>query len=75
MGRFISKIDFVSIWKMLIINSIQRAVFPASKLSVDPRSGVKQRHHLDESAVQKAVKQAIRKAGIKKHASCHTFTP
>jgi len=48
-------------------------VFPASKLSIDPRSGVKQRHHLDESAVQKAVKQAIRKAGIYKQASCHTF--
>ena len=48
-------------------------VFPASKLSIDPRSGVKQRHHFDESAVQKMVKQAIRKAGINKHASCHTL--
>lgn len=48
-------------------------VFPASQLSIDPRSGVKQRHHFDESAVQKAVKQAIRSAGIIKHASCHTF--
>lgn len=48
-------------------------VFPASKLSIDPRSGVKQRHHLDASAVQKAVKAAIKKAKIHKHASCHTF--
>jgi len=48
-------------------------VFPASQLSVDPRSGIKQRHHLDESAMQKAVHDAIRKAGIHKHASCHTF--
>jgi len=48
-------------------------LFPASQLSIDPRSGVKQRHHFDESAVQKAVKQAIRAAGITKHASCHTF--
>lgn len=52
---------------------IWQYVFPASKLSIDPRSGVKQRHHLDETAVQKAVKQAIHKAGIKKQASCHTF--
>jgi len=52
---------------------IWQYVFPASKLSIDPRTGVKQRHHLDESAVQKAVKQAIRKAGIIKQASCHTF--
>ncbi len=50
-----------------------RYIFPASQLSVDPRSGVKQRHHFDESAVQRAVKQAIRDAGIHKHASCHTF--
>ena len=48
-------------------------VFPASKLSVDPRSGVKQRHHFDGTAVQKAVKQAIREAGVNKHASCHTL--
>jgi len=52
---------------------IWQYVFPASKLSLDPRSGVKQRHHLDEAVVQKAVKQAIRKAGIQKQASCHTF--
>jgi integron integrase len=48
-------------------------VFPASQLSVDPRSGVTQRHHLDESAMQREVHDAIRKAGIHKHASCHTF--
>jgi integron integrase len=48
-------------------------VFPASKFSVDPRSGAKQRHHLDASAMQKEVHEAIRKAGIHKHAGCHTF--
>ncbi|MDZ7367690.1 MAG: tyrosine-type recombinase/integrase [candidate division KSB1 bacterium] len=48
-------------------------VFPASKLSIDPRSGIEQRHHLDETAVQKEVHDAIRKAGIHKHAGCHTF--
>ena len=48
-------------------------VFPASRISKDPRSGVERRHHLYETVLQKAVKQAIRKAGIVKHASCHTF--
>ena len=48
-------------------------VFPASQLSIDPRSGVKRRHHLDETVLQKVVKEAIRKAGISKHASCHTL--
>lgn len=48
-------------------------VFPASTLSVDPRSGVKQRHHINEKRLQRAVKNAIRKAEIYKQASCHTF--
>jgi len=47
--------------------------FPASKISTDPHTGIKRRHHLDESVLQKAVKQAIRKTGITKHAGCHTF--
>ena len=48
-------------------------VFPASKLSKDPRSDKIRRHHVDDSVLQKAVKQAIRAAGINKSASCHTF--
>jgi integron integrase len=48
-------------------------VFPASQLSIDPRSGRRQRHHLDENVLQRAVKIAIQKAGINKHASCHTL--
>lgn len=48
-------------------------VFPSSRRSIDPRSGVERRHHLDEKAVQREVKQAIRKAGILKQASCHTL--
>jgi integrase len=48
-------------------------VFPSSRLSVDPRSGVVRRHHIDESVLQKAVKKAIREAGIVKKASCHSL--
>ena len=48
-------------------------VFPASKRSIDPRSDIEKRHHVDESVLQRAVKDAIRSAGIHKQASCHTF--
>jgi len=48
-------------------------VFPARQISVDPRSGIRRRHHVYETVLQKAVKDAIRKAGIYKHAGCHTF--
>jgi site-specific recombinase XerD len=34
---------------------------------------VLRRHHLDESGLQKALKQAVRSAGIQKRVSCHTF--
>ncbi|BCG65213.1 MAG: hypothetical protein methR_P3038 [Methyloprofundus sp.] len=48
-------------------------VFPAKKLSNDPRSGVRRRHHVLESGLQKAVKIAVDRAGITKRATCHTF--
>ena len=48
-------------------------IFPASKLSVDPHSGKLRRHHLHESVLQKAVKEACRRAGVSKHVGCHTF--
>lgn len=48
-------------------------VFPSARLSVDPRSGVERRHHVHETSLQRAVKTAMRKAGVTKHASCHTF--
>ena len=38
-------------------------VFPTSRLSVDPRSGAVRRCHLDESGLQKAIRQAARQAG------------
>jgi integron integrase len=48
-------------------------VFPAGDLSVDPVSGIRRRHHLDQTVLQKAVRRAIRGAGIIKHAGCHTL--
>ncbi len=52
---------------------IWQYVFPSGRLSVDPRSGVVRRHHLDESGLQKAVRAAAQAAGITKKVSCHTF--
>jgi integron integrase len=48
-------------------------VFPAERPSRDPRSGAWRRHHYDPSFLQKAVGAAIRRAGIPRHAGCHTF--
>jgi integron integrase len=48
-------------------------VFPAKSLSTDPRSGTVRRHHVSEQRVQRAVKAALRAAGIAKHGTCHTF--
>lgn len=48
-------------------------VFPASKRSNDPRTGREQRHHMAETALQKAVKGAIRAAGVNKAGNCHTL--
>lgn len=48
-------------------------VFPSSIISPNRETGLKQRHHAVEKPLQQAVKEAIRKAGIHKHASCHTF--
>ena len=48
-------------------------VFPADRLSTDPRSGVQRRHHLHENSVQKAVHKAAKLAGVPKRVSPHTF--
>lgn len=48
-------------------------VFPASKRSFDPRSRMERRHHIDEQTLQRAVKGALKRAGIVKIASCHTL--
>lgn len=48
-------------------------VFPSTKLSVDPRSGVTRRHHVDEKGIQRAMKQAVRDAQIVKPATPHSL--
>lgn len=48
-------------------------VFPSKRLSRDPRSGETGRHHVSEKGLQRAVKAALDKAGIRKKASCHTL--
>jgi integron integrase len=48
-------------------------VFPHSQLSVDPRSGLRRRHHLLEMNFQRAFKRAAQQAGIHKAASPHTL--
>jgi len=48
-------------------------VFPATRFYVDRATGQRRRHHLHESVLQRAVKDAVRVAGIAKPATCHTF--
>ena len=48
-------------------------VFPATGLSVDPRSGAVRRHHMDEKRVQRAFKRAVTASGIAKLATPRTL--
>ena len=48
-------------------------VFPAGRLSEDPRSGKRRRHHYDEQVVQRAMRQALRDSRIDKPATPHTL--
>jgi integron integrase len=48
-------------------------VFPADRLSVDPRGGAVRRHHIDPQSIQRALRDASRRAGIAKHATPHTL--
>jgi integron integrase len=48
-------------------------LFPAARTSVDPTTGREGRQHLHESAMQRAMKQAVRRSGILKPATCHTL--
>jgi integron integrase len=48
-------------------------VFASDRISQDPITGNWGRHHVHESALQRAVSIAARKAGLRKRATCHTF--
>jgi integron integrase len=48
-------------------------VFPACSHYLDPRSGLRHRHHLHESVIQRAVHEAVRRAGLAKPAASHTL--
>jgi integron integrase len=48
-------------------------VFPASRRYRDAASGEERRHHVHETAVQRAMQRAVRAAGITKRATCHTL--
>jgi integron integrase len=48
-------------------------VFPATRISEDPRDGVRRRHHIDEKVLQKAVHRAAREAGFDKPVTPHTL--
>ncbi|PLX95371.1 MAG: integron integrase [Desulfuromonas sp.] len=48
-------------------------VFPASRRSRDPESGVMRRHHINEGVVQKAIRKATVQAQVQKRVGPHTF--
>ena len=48
-------------------------VFPADTLSRDPRTGIVRRHHISDQSFQRAMRQAVRDAGISKPATSHTL--
>ena len=52
---------------------IWQYVFPAKTISTDPRSGIKRRHHIHQSSLNKAIKKAAKMARINKLITCHTF--
>ena len=56
--------------------SVEKAwqyLFPSAVRSLDPESSLVRRYHVSDSALQRAVKEAMRKAEIHKHASVHTL--
>ena len=48
-------------------------LFPAKARGEDPRSGIVRRHHVAESGLQKAMRAAVRRAGLAKPATCHSL--
>jgi integron integrase len=48
-------------------------IFPSTRISTDPRSQERRRHHVEESSLQLAMKKAVRASGISKPATCHSL--
>jgi len=48
-------------------------IFPAARRSIDPRSRLERRHHASPDVLQRAIKNAVRSAGLAKPASVHTL--
>ena len=48
-------------------------VFPSERMSIDPRSDIRRRHHTHEQALQRAIKRALMLASVSKPASTHTL--
>jgi integron integrase len=60
-------------YKNAIWDFIWQFLFPAHRISLDPRSGLWRRHHLHEHVFQRVMREAVRKTGIRKHATPHTL--
>lgn len=52
---------------------IWQYIFPSGSFSIDPRSSVERRHHIDEKLLQRAMKKAVQASGITKLATPHTL--
>jgi|SRR5581483_1098280 site-specific recombinase XerD len=52
---------------------IWQFVFPSTTLAVEPKTRRKQRWHMSETTLQRAVKQAADRAHLDKRVNCHTF--
>ncbi|MBP7276108.1 MAG: tyrosine-type recombinase/integrase [Kiritimatiellae bacterium] len=48
-------------------------LFPSRETAIDPRSGVRRRHHVQDSAFQMAIRKAAERAGIAKRVTPHTL--
>jgi site-specific recombinase XerD len=48
-------------------------VFPASRVYTERETGKRRRHHIHDSAIQRAMNEAVRASGISKRASCHSL--
>lgn len=48
-------------------------LFPASRVAKDPRTGILRRHHIHQSVIQKQIKIAAERAGIRKRVTSHTL--